>query len=88
MARECYDHHAIASGKKQAHECSAFDKEKGLTQKDIAEALQLTQSAVSKLLSGQRRLTVDRALTLARLLDFSVEELIEFLQDTTPAASN
>lgn len=62
-------------------------KEKGLTQKDIAEALQLTQSAVSKLLSGQRRLTVDRALTLARLLDVSVEELIELLQDTTPAAS-
>lgn len=48
----------------------------GLTQEQVAERLQVDQSTVSKILSGQRRLDVGDAIRVARALGVSLPEIL------------
>lgn len=51
-------------------------KERGLTYKDVAQALDLSEPSVKRLLAGGR-LTVDRLVQIAALLDLTLAELCE-----------
>lgn len=55
-------------------------KNAGLTQNDLATALNEYQTYVSRLESGQRRVDVVEFLTLARVMDFEpIEALREIM---------
>jgi transcriptional regulator with XRE-family HTH domain len=51
-------------------------KERGISQTEVAEALGVDQSAVSKLESGERGMAVAELATIAELLGVSVESLL------------
>lgn len=51
-------------------------KQSGITQVQLAEALELSQAAITAYESGTRRVPVSMLPTLARILGVSVEELI------------
>ena len=52
--------------------------ELGLTQKDLARALDLAQPTVSQKIGNIRAMTVQEAFTLANILDIADEEFREY----------
>lgn len=52
----------------------------GLSQKDLAERLGVTQGYVSQILSGHRRPGLDSLDDFARVLDAQPADLIRFLE--------
>lgn len=64
------DHKAIVSRLTKAREAA------GLQQQDVAKILKRTQSYVSKLESGQRRIDVVQLKVLARIYKTSLDHLI------------
>jgi transcriptional regulator with XRE-family HTH domain len=51
-------------------------EQKGLTQKDIAARLDIQAPHVSRLLSGQRRLQINEAVELAKMLDVPLDDIL------------
>lgn len=51
-------------------------KELGLTQKDLANVLKITSSAVNHYENGNRKINIDMLNKMASCLDISVDELI------------
>lgn len=49
--------------------------EKNLTLKDIAQALDISEPYCSLLLSGKRRMSLDNAKKLAKILERSIDEI-------------
>ena len=54
---------------------------RGLSLEDLAARAQLSQSTLSRIENGQRRLALDQLLTLARALDTSLDQLVESATD-------
>lgn len=52
-------------------------KNKGLTQKEMAEKLKISKAYYCLIEKGQRRVCVDLALKIAEILQKSVEELFK-----------
>ena len=50
---------------------------RGLSLGDLAAQAHLSQSTLSRIENGQRRLALDQLVTLARLLDTSLDQLVE-----------
>jgi len=59
-------------------------KSRGLNQRQLAEALGLDPSSMSRVEKGERAVSVNELVRLARVLDVRVEDL---LGDTQPATS-
>jgi transcriptional regulator with XRE-family HTH domain len=53
----------------------------GLTQQELASRLNVTQSFVSKLERGERRIDVLELLALSKALAFSIDEILINLQE-------
>lgn len=53
----------------------------GLSLDDLAARAQLSQSTLSRIETGQRRLALDQLVTLARALDTSLDQLVETATD-------
>lgn len=66
-------------------------KELGLTQTEIARRLGVHKSTVSRILNGEITMSAVMALKLSRLLQLSVDKLLELLEypdvKNTPVAS-
>ena len=54
---------------------------RGLSLEDLAARAQLSQSTLSRIENGQRRLALDQLVTLARALDTSLDQLVESATD-------
>jgi transcriptional regulator with XRE-family HTH domain len=63
---------------------SQLRKEKGMTQADLARALQVSQQTVFAYELGDRRVSLLMLLDLARIFDTSVEELSGLKMPTQP----
>lgn len=61
--------------RKHAELC-AIIREKKLSQHDLANALNLSQGAISRLLKGERKLHIQTALNLSTFLKISLKELL------------
>jgi transcriptional regulator with XRE-family HTH domain len=55
-------------------------KSAGLTQQEVAERLQQTQSFVSKCERGERRIDVIELLAFCQAIDISIEDFIDQLK--------
>lgn len=55
-------------------------KSANFTQHDLADKLQVYQSHVARLESGQRRVDVIELLELAKILNFDASELLKMLE--------
>ena len=53
----------------------------GWSLEDLANRAQLSQSTLSRIENGQRRLALDQLVTLARALDTSLDQLVETATD-------
>jgi len=53
----------------------------GLSLEDLAVRARLSQSTLSRIENGQRRLALDQLVTLARVLDTSLDQLVETAAD-------
>jgi len=53
----------------------------GWSLEDLANRAQLSQSTLSRIENGQRRLALDQLVTLARALDTSLDQLVETASD-------
>lgn len=62
-------------------------KELGITQQDIADALDITQGAVGHYLNGRNALNLSAALTFARLLKVPVSDFSPVLANEVDSAS-
>ena len=51
--------------------------DKGVTQRDLANAIHINESAMSRYISGERTPRIDILTKLARFFDVSIEELID-----------
>lgn len=49
---------------------------KGLTQKDLAEVLQVTETAISRYETGKRKPRGEIAIKLSEILDIPIEKII------------
>ena len=52
-------------------------KKKGISQRELANVIQINESAMSRYLSGERRPRTDIMAKLARYFDISMEELLD-----------
>jgi transcriptional regulator with XRE-family HTH domain len=66
---------------------AALRKERGLTQKELAERLAVSQPVVSDYEHDVIRLPADVLLTIARILDVSADELLGLKRETPSRAS-
>lgn len=57
-------------------EIARLREERGLSQADVAESLDLDPSAISRLERGERGLAVTELAAIAGLLEMSVEQLV------------
>jgi len=59
--------------------------EKGYTQKELADKLGISESAVSLIENGKRKLKLETAIKLAEIFGVSLDELVKnYVNDTTP----
>ena len=56
---------------------------KGISQRDLANAIQINESAMSRYISGERTPRIDILAKLARYFDVSIDELIDEKNDNT-----
>lgn len=59
-------------------------KQLGLLQKEVALELQLDKSSYSKVESGAREVKVSELKTLSDLFNMSIDDIINFDENTTP----
>ena len=50
---------------------------RGISQRDLAKAIHINESAMSRYISGERTPRIDILTKLARFFDVSIEELID-----------
>ena len=50
---------------------------KGISQRDLASAIELNESALSRYISGERNPRIDILTKMARYFDVTIEELID-----------
>ena len=55
----------------------AARKERGISQRDLARALGMAQSTLSRIERGERRLGVDQLIAIARALGVSPSDMID-----------
>ncbi|GAA4847655.1 helix-turn-helix transcriptional regulator [Actinomycetospora corticicola] len=68
------------------HRIRALRVAQGWSLDDLARRANLSQSSLSRIENGQRRLALDQLVTLARALDTSLDQLVE--SDTEDVVSN
>ena len=56
---------------------------KGISQRDLANAIQINESAMSRYISGERTPRIDILTKIARYFDVTIEELIDEKNETT-----
>lgn len=62
-------------------------QKKGLTQQELAKKLDIKQTNISEYESGKQKPSLDTFIEMAKILDLSLDELIEYI-DVHEAYSN